>query len=198
MVIYLAISALLPHSKVLPGLPESSGLLSHGWAWPKWDSSRRLEGGERSGLFFSTPSRSGLCFLVMCVSSITMALLGQPLSIAKLSILSIAKEGLCLPCSFVSLGAGDVSLWLISVSSLSISHFINPSHIFANVLLVLLSHLSTSLCLLRLYYRRTLYNIGEKWRTIRKVEFCTDIFRIFFFFCICSDGVRAAEKDYLR
>ena len=50
--------------------------------------------------------------------------------------------------------------------------------------------------------REALYNIGEKWRTIRKVEFCTDIFRkfsfLFFFFCICSDGIRTAEKDYLR
>lgn len=35
MVIYLAMSALLPHSQVLPGLPESSGLLSQDWAWPK-------------------------------------------------------------------------------------------------------------------------------------------------------------------
>ena len=44
-------------------------------------------GRERSGLLISTPSRSGLCFLVMCVSSITTALLAQPLSTAQLSIL---------------------------------------------------------------------------------------------------------------
>ena len=89
MVVYLAMSALLPHSEALPGFPESSGLLSHGWAWPKLETAVEdwKVGRERSGLVFSTPSRSGLGFLVICVSSITTALLGQPLSIAKLCIL---------------------------------------------------------------------------------------------------------------
>lgn len=104
-------------------------------------------GREKSGLFFSTPSISGLCFLVMRVSSITTVLVGQPLSITSSQCYS---KVLCPPCYSVSLGASDASLWLIFASSSSISGFINLSHIFANVLLGLLCHLSTSLCLLAL------------------------------------------------
>lgn len=45
------------------------------------------------------------------------------------------------------------------------------------------------------------YNIGAKWRNIRRGELCSDIFRkfyLFIFFGTCSDGGRAAEKGYLR
>ena len=48
--------------------------------------------------------------------------------------------------------------------------------------------------------REALYNIGEKWRTIRKVEFCTDIFRkfsflfFFFFFVYAVMGLGLLRK----
>lgn len=151
VVTYLAMSALLPHSEVLPGLPESLGPLSQviGLGQSETVAEDWKVGRERSGLFISTPLQiwpmlsGNVCFLHNAT-----ALLAQPPF--QLPSSPSHSKGLCLPCSSC-LGAGDVSLWLISVSSLSISGFINPSHIFANVLLGPLSHLSTSLCLLRLW-----------------------------------------------
>ena len=45
--------------------------------------------------------------------------------------------------------------------------------------------------------REALYNIGEKWRTVRKVEYCTDIFRkfsFFFFFVYAVMGLGLLRK----